>query len=216
MNGLAPHYLRELIPEHAYQWHNYNTRNAEERITPYICRTASLARSFIPQTIKDCNSLDAIIREKPILNSFKNALSNIPEFNTERPPDCFNIGPRIENITLARLRNKCSALASDLHINHVVGNSICTNCNTLVPETADHYFLQCPRFNNPRYSLIVNTSFTIRNGNLRLTADLILHGYDILSQAETSTITKAAITLQPPNVFLQPFCQYSHLHPMPL
>jgi hypothetical protein len=85
MNGLAPHYLRELIPEHAYQRHNYNTRNAEERIIPYICRTASLTRSFIPQTIKDLNSLDAIIREKPTLSSFKNALLKIPELRQKDP-----------------------------------------------------------------------------------------------------------------------------------
>jgi hypothetical protein len=124
MNDLAPNYLRDLIPEYVNERHQHNTRNADNHITAFICRTASLDRSFIPSTIKGWNSLNKSIRSSPTINSLKNALSKLPEFFIEKPPTYQHIGPRPENITLARLRNNCSALAAHLQRNHVTDNPI--------------------------------------------------------------------------------------------
>ena len=70
------------------------------------------------------------------------------------------------------MRNKCSALAHDLYINHINISPICGNCKMNTAEDAEHYFLLCPKYNTARPDLL--TAF----GNLGIpcTTQGILHG----------------------------------------
>ena len=48
----------------------------------------------------------------------------------------------------ARIRNDCSNLLSNLYINHLSPSPACS-CSEEV-EGADHYFFNCPNYNNER------------------------------------------------------------------
>jgi hypothetical protein len=109
LHGLAPPYLSSLLPETID--HPYQLRQTQ--ITPFRCRTEVYQRSFLPFTIRDWNDLP---RDEPTISSFKHALQNHPEFQTNKTPNYFEIGPRNANFSVTRMRNHCSALAHDLSL----------------------------------------------------------------------------------------------------
>ncbi len=80
---------------------------------------------------------------------------------------------RYVSVIHARLRNKCSNLNSDLCNNHLKEYPYC-ECAEVV-EDAEHYFFQCPMFQNQRTTLLqslhafipLNTAYLLK-GNLQL------------------------------------------------
>ncbi len=189
-NGLAPAYLQNLIPASANERHNYNTRNAS-LITPILTRTTSFTNSFFPATVRDWNLLDNSIKEKNTVDSFKKSLLLNPEFHTNPPPSWYNVGPRHLNIIVARIRNNCSALASHLHENHVLENPYCPFCNN-IPETPDHFFLNCAKHTHARHALSANTMHITLLHDLTLNAQLLTKGNTLLSASENASIIKSA------------------------
>ncbi len=65
-------------------------------------------------------------------------------------------GDRPEQIYQARIRNHCSNLNSDLHLNHLSDSAECNYCG-FEYENAEHYFFQCQHFVDQRYILFTNT-----------------------------------------------------------
>ena len=55
---------------------------------------------------------------------------------------------------MCQLRNSKSQLQLDLCHDHLADSAICNNCNAHVPETAQHFFFECSKFEAERYELI--------------------------------------------------------------
>ena len=69
------------------------------------------------------------------------------------PNSLFCIGKRCHQIIMSRLRLGCSLLRSDLYHNlHVIPSPKC-DCNPLLDETCEHYFFNCPLYNDQRNTL---------------------------------------------------------------
>jgi hypothetical protein len=73
------------------------------------------------------------------------------------------------------MRTNCSALAHDLYRNHVTNSLVCRNCTIQASKTAQHYLLQCPKYNDERYILKSDLNFQLGNHRNR-TSRLLLHG----------------------------------------
>ena len=188
LNGLAPSYLSSLLPIQQADRHRYETRN-NDFITNFRCRTELFRNSFFPRTIRDWNALPVNIREKPSLSTFKSALSKTPEFNLPKPLKWHDSGTRFENIHVSRMRNKCSGLASDLFRINIRDSPICQKCNTNALETADHFILHCPEYNNHRFALLADVNFIL--GNTPITSDILLSGSHNISEHMNIVIMKA-------------------------
>jgi hypothetical protein len=145
-NNLAPNYLHELIPPERHEIIQYALRN-NTTIQPPFARLETLKRSFIPCAIKLWNSLPIATRNTNNLSQFKQLISKASNKNI-----LYYYGKRWSNIHHARLRMGCSGLNFDLYTNvHVVNSPICECGNG--PETAQHYLMSCPNFNNQRDAL---------------------------------------------------------------
>jgi hypothetical protein len=65
-------------------------------------------------------------------------------------------GQRKPAVYHARRRIRCSGLNSDLHNElHVVDSPLCT-CPLGVNETAEHFFMRCPKFNEQRRVMLAD------------------------------------------------------------
>jgi hypothetical protein len=71
--GMAPEYLRHLVPPTIQSTIIYPLRNGDNLIVPF-CRLSITNSSFIPSTIKEWNKLDIAIRKLDSLSKFKNAI----------------------------------------------------------------------------------------------------------------------------------------------
>ena len=146
----------------------------EQNITVPLCRTEISHKSCIPSSISAWNSLDIELRNSPSLASFKYQLKKLQ--NNSSVPTYYRTGSRYLSVLHARIRNNCSNLLSDLYINHLSPSPTCS-CSEEV-EDADHYFFNCPNYNNERDALLrANRDFyplniyTLLFGNENLTAE---------------------------------------------
>ncbi len=171
VHGLSPNYLLELLPPTTAERNPYAIRE-RDMYTLIPSRTEAFRNSYIPNTIRDWNILPEDIRNSPSVQSFKSQLHKTEEFSLARPPAWYSYGARHPNISLARMRNKCSALAHDLYINHIRISPRCANCNMNSAEDANHYFLQCPKYTLAREEIIT----TLQNLDIPCTIQVILHG----------------------------------------
>jgi hypothetical protein len=71
--GMAPAYLRHLVPPTIQSTTIYPLRNGDNLIVPF-CRLSITNWSFIPSTVKEWNKLDIAIRKLDSLSKFKNAI----------------------------------------------------------------------------------------------------------------------------------------------
>jgi hypothetical protein len=148
-NGLCPDYLSNLLPPTVLQQSSRNLRNAED-YSVTARRTLIYSRSFLPSATELWNSLNIDIRRCDSLSHFKASLKQLFNLCDQVPPHFFT-GPRHLSILLARIRNNCSNLNSDLYKNHLVNspNCSCGNGN----EDAAHYLIYCPKYNVQRTAL---------------------------------------------------------------
>jgi hypothetical protein len=146
INGLAPQYLVDTLPESQDQV--YNLRNAD-RLPNFIARTSSFQNSFFPKTIHEWNNLPLDIRNSPTLNIFKNKIKD----TKHKPPDQYYAGKRSLAIAHARLRMFCSGLNDHLYSQlHVVDSPECPCGNER--ETSKHYLLNCTLFTIERQEML--------------------------------------------------------------
>jgi hypothetical protein len=71
--GMAPEYLRHLIPPTIQSTTIYPLRYGDNLIVPF-CRLSINNSSFIPSTVEEWNKLDIAIRKLDSLSKFKNAI----------------------------------------------------------------------------------------------------------------------------------------------
>jgi hypothetical protein len=166
-NGQCPDYLSNLLPPTVLQQSSRNLRNAED-YSVIARRTLLYSRSFRPSATELWNSLHIDIRQSDTLSHFKASLTQIFNLCDNVPPH-FSTGPRNLSILLARIRNNCSNLNSDLYKNHLVNSPICSCGNGI--EDATHYFLRCPKYNIQRTTL-----FNSLHSFHPLSCDMLLNG----------------------------------------
>ena len=100
-------------------------------------RTNAYQDSFFISTTDMWNDLSPELQNATSLFSFKKTLkATIPSASKY-----FSYGVRKFNITMYQLRNSKSQLQYDLHRHHLAESPICSNCNSGVSETVQHYFL---------------------------------------------------------------------------
>ena len=110
VNGMAPSYMSNLLPNLVRDNNPYNLRNRNNIAIPRV-RLSVPQNSFFPATISLWNNLSENTRNMPTFNSFKRSLEplNRHSFNNGR------ILERKYEVILARLKYSCSSLNADLH-----------------------------------------------------------------------------------------------------
>jgi hypothetical protein len=185
-HGLAPNYLQDLMPDRVQARTRYNLRNTQDRDIP-LARISSYSNSFFPAATRHWNELKATTKRSPTSNSFKrNYLKEHPRPN-QNP--LFYRGTRKNQTIFAKLRLGCSPLHNDLHANLHVRDSPLCGCHLSVPETAKHFFFECPRYTRIRQMLRAGiTTIDPQSFNL----ESILYGNPDLEEELNTRILKVA------------------------
>ena len=142
VNNLAPPYLHETLPPLVGEQNPYNVRNAHN-FRPYVTNTTLLRNSFFPSMALEWNKLNTNIKESPSVNCFKNRLKKVKII-----PKYYWSGERKPSVILCQIRNGCSQLNYDLFRSNLTPTSLCS-CG-IEPETPEHFFLNCPLYNEIR------------------------------------------------------------------
>jgi len=144
-NKLCPEYLIELLPPRQ----GYRRTND---FVPIRCRTSKYQNSFIPSGIKEWNNLSLELKTSSTISSFKGNLRKvlflprIKHYNLEKGPS---------SIHHTRMRLGLSHLRQQLHSCNIVDSPHCLNPTCIeIPETPQHYFLECPQFAAGRHRLL--------------------------------------------------------------
>ena len=148
VNGLSPNYLNILVPPTIGNLTTYNKRRPNNLRT-IACRTSLYNNSFLPSVISDWNFLRDEIKNAESLTSFKYHL------NLDKPAarPLYFFGERKIQIIHARLRNRCCSLNNHFYLKHLVQSPLC-RCGSV--ESTEHYFLECPIYNELRNRLYSN------------------------------------------------------------
>ena len=137
VNGLAPTYLTDLLPNTVGEDTNYGLRNTDAIRAPFT-RTESYRRSFLPHAIHVWNILPTETQDIATLHMFKVAIK--PK---ENPIEVYYHGERLPSIHHARTRIGCSKLNAHLcHNLHVVPLPTC-RCGYEL-EDPMHFYIHCP------------------------------------------------------------------------
>ena len=128
-----------MIPPTVAESNNYNLRN-RHNISQPANRLSKYQNSFFPSTIKTWNTLDLNIREVPTFFTLKKRLQ-FKYFRNKKIPCYISSGDRYLHVLQSRLRNRCSALNSDLYHANLILNALCS-CGKS-DETAKHFLLHC-------------------------------------------------------------------------
>ena len=148
LNHDAPNYLQNIVANFNEHQSQYELRNPKlKHPTP---KSKTYKDSFFISTTDLWNELPQNLLNATSLYSFKRILKEqIPV-----PAKYFSYGSRRLNILMCQLRNSKSQLQSDLCHDHLADSAICNNCNAHVPETAQHFFFECSKYEAERYELI--------------------------------------------------------------
>ena len=179
--GMAPEYLRYLVPPTIQSTTIYPLRNGDNLIVPF-CRLSITNSSFIPSTVKEWNKLDIAIRKLDSLSKFKNAIRLNSQPNKISVPKLYYYGPRKLNVILTQIRCTASFLNHDLHKVHILSSPACS-CGA-PQEDANHFFFVCTK-----YSLIRNELFlSISDLSQSINTSLLTSGSETLSYADNCFI----------------------------
>jgi hypothetical protein len=151
VNGQAPNYLANIVPNLVGNRTRYNLRNRRD-LDPPIARLNVYANSFFPRTTHLWNSLGEDKRSLPSIEAFKaNHKRSLPKKNS-----IYYYGRRFEALIHARMRIENSPLKADLcNILNVIQSPLCP-CGGGQVENAKHFFFVCPLFTNQREQLASN------------------------------------------------------------
>lgn len=180
INGTAPTYMCNLLPERVGVRQQYSLRNANNISMPY-CRTELLKNSFLPRTIQDWNNLPDELKSIQDEKLFKKRLTD--------PVDQALICHRERklDVILARLRMECSSLNYHLKRLYVIDDARCP-CGH-ARETVNHYFFDCPLHVHPREALMRNLAQLPIN--IMHTSRLLLYGEKALPARTNDRIADA-------------------------
>ena len=199
INGQAPQYLINLLPQKIGDNHNHNLRNRNDY---YISRTRleTFNRSYFPRTLRLWNNLDFVPLNCQTLSTFKNAISKRPYSKSDNKffKQVFNHGNRYWNINLSRLRIGCSKLNQHLCNNlKVIENPNCM-CGAPI-ESVSHFFFQCPIYKTEREQLFLSIADLT---NKEISINLLLNGERSLSiNINFKIIDKIHVYLEKTNRF---------------
>ena len=158
-HNLTPNYLQRLLPPQIREQSRYHLRNPNNFMTP-ITRTRFYYSSFLPSALRDWNSLNNDSRNSTTLTNFKRTLST-PGIV---PSHYLNIQTtRTGQILHTRIRLECSSLNQHLYKKKLINSP---NCLCGQVESAAHFLLHCPRYNQIRRRYFGNTAFPITVHNL--------------------------------------------------
>ena len=179
VNGDAPSYLTEVLPQKVADNTDYVLRN-RDNILQFRTRTEKFRKSFFPDCIRLWNNLDDNIKHLDDLTLFKNALPNV----STKSQMLFNYGERKLNIIHAQLRLQCSNLKAHLVSLHVDNDPRC-HCNLDIEDNS-HFLIHCPLSNIQRQRLQdIVQQFS------RFELDVLLFGDDSLQLNENMIIFSA-------------------------
>ena len=167
MNGLAPSYLKDHIPDQAQT--SMAFRRNHERVP--LSRTERYDNSFFPYCINNWNDLDNSVKSLPSVSCFKNYLNNFirPKGN------CFyGLRDKFGVKLLTKIRVEFSDLR-DHRYNHNFNcaSPICS-CG-LEDETSLHFFLCCPRYQTIRQILLNKITEIVGSDISILPKDHLIH-----------------------------------------
>jgi hypothetical protein len=148
INGIAPAYLQDILVSYRNHPVRYTFRNRADHVSPYtkeVCRN-----SFFHKGISLWENLPENYRNKPSVSSFKaHVKKDYPKKNL-----LYYYGRRWPQVHHSRIRIGCSKLNWDLFNNlHVIDSMECL-CG-YYKEDAEHYFFQCPRFEEQRTAMMI-------------------------------------------------------------
>ena len=179
-NELVPNYLCEILEPHYAEQIHYRLRNDNDIKLPFTRREA-FRRSFFPSAIRLWNKLRPNERNAPSVSDLKMLLKK----ESVEKSILYYYGKRWASVHHARLRMQCSKLNYDLCCKlYVLDNPSC-RCGE-ARETAFHYFLRCPLYNNIR-----DTLFNTVNEHTACNINTLLFGDPTLSIDVNKTIFDA-------------------------
>jgi hypothetical protein len=175
VNEHVPNYLHSNLPPLVTDNIPYNLRRQYERegLAWDICRFRD---SFFLATSALWNNLPAHIQTSISVSQLKRFLSRDDPII---PPNYFS-GERKEQLIHCKLRLGMSDLNQDMVNRHISINSSCA-CGS-PSETAIHFLLQCPLFQDIRSTTI----YKLPNQQQRL--NILLFGSNVLPQADNIVI----------------------------
>ena len=109
INGLAPTYLNQLVPNLVQNQSQYSLRNSNNLLSVHANSTLYF-NSFLPSVIRAWNNLPIEIRNSTSVTQFKCKLAE----HINKPPIWFHFGSRKAQIFHTRLRLECSSLKHHL------------------------------------------------------------------------------------------------------
>ena len=148
LNEEAPPYIDNILAKFNEHQSQYSMRQIKlKHPTP---KTKAYKDSYFLSTTDLWNNLPPDLLNATSLYSFKKILkAKIPAAMTHH-----SYGNRKLNIILCQLRNSKSQLKDDLFHDHLTDSRIYENCNAGVPESAQHFFFHCKKFEVERLELI--------------------------------------------------------------
>jgi hypothetical protein len=157
INGRAPQYLIDLLPDLVQNRTGYNLRNRGDLNAP-MARLNVYANSFFPRTTNAWNNQDNLVSDLPSVDAFKAHHSR----HLPRKNPLYFYGSRFAATIHARMRIQNSPLKADLsNILHVVESPLC-DCGSQQEENVKHFFYDCNRFLAQREELAADLlPFTI-------------------------------------------------------
>ena len=172
VNGHAPQYLQELLPDTNEDNFRYQLRNNEEIRVPFA-RLEIFKKSSILFMITAWNQLDITKKRSPTVESFKRAIHQ----ENEPKKEILYYGCRWASIHHSRIRVGCSKLNYHLCNNlHVIPSPRC-QCGYEF-EDPRHFFFNCPIYQEPREKLFRDIA-AITDNNIDL--EMLLYGDNTLS-----------------------------------
>ena len=147
INNLLPEHIHHKFPRLVSELNPYHVRRPLDRHIPFS-RTELYKTSFFPSTTVLWNSLPDNVKTSSSISAFKRYLSR----NDPIVPSYYYVGDRIPQLIHCRLRLNMSDLNYDLFQRHLFDNLPCV-CSS-PQEDANHYLLNCPRYENIRKTTI--------------------------------------------------------------
>ena len=187
ISGELPSYLQVALPKVT---HSYSTRNNQTKTFAY--NKNQFGNSLLPLAAREYNDLDAELRKKLKLSTFKKHLKD-NLFTRKPPPPFYRSGSFYPNSLHCRLRMGYSTLRADIFRNTGLVNPVCQSCN--VPETVTHFLLQCNDYNVIREPMIERIRNILEQNGLDPEAvssatlvDTLLRGSENLTEESNSEI----------------------------
>ena len=147
VNGLVPPYLTTNLPPLVSDTNPYPRRRPLERQVPQF-RLELYRSSFFPSSTVLWNDLPDNIKNTASISHFKKCLSA----NDHTVPPYYTVGCRKAQIIHCKLRLRMSDLQYDMFNRFLTDDKSC-DCG-FAEENAEHYLLNCPRFDVARATTI--------------------------------------------------------------